>query len=45
MSTYEDDDPGIGDDETELDLSGFDSDDDDEPLGFDDDGGDLSDED
>jgi hypothetical protein len=36
MSTYEDDEPDFGDDETELDLSGFDSDDD-EPLSFDDD--------
>jgi hypothetical protein len=37
MSTYEDDDPDFGEDEGELDLSGFDSDDDDEPLSFDDD--------
>jgi hypothetical protein len=45
MSTYEDDDPDFGEDDGELDLSGFDSvDDDDEPIGLDDDG-DLSDED
>ena len=36
MSTYEDDEPDFGGDDGELDLSGFDSDDD-EPLGFDDD--------
>ena len=37
MSTFEDDDPDFGEDETELDLSGFDSDD--EPLSLDDDFG------
>jgi hypothetical protein len=37
MSTYEDDDPDLGEEDgPELDLSGFDSDDD-EPLSFDDD--------
>jgi hypothetical protein len=36
MSTYEDDEPDFGEDEGELDLSGFDSDDD-EPLSLDDD--------
>ena len=35
MSTYEDDEPDFGEDDGELDLSGFDSDDD-EPLGLDD---------
>lgn len=34
MSTYEDDEPDFGEDEGELDLSGFDSDDD-EPLSLD----------
>jgi hypothetical protein len=41
MSTYEDDDPDLAEDDGELDLSGFDSDDD-EPLSLDDD---LADED
>jgi hypothetical protein len=41
MSTYEDDDPDFGEDDGELDLSGFDSPDD-EPLSLDDD---LSEED
>jgi len=36
MSTFEDDDTDFAEDETELDLSGFDSDDD-EPLSLDDD--------
>jgi hypothetical protein len=36
MSTYEDDEPDFGEDDGELDLSGFDSDDD-EPLSLDDD--------
>jgi hypothetical protein len=34
MSTYEDDGPGLGEDDTELDFGGFD---DDEPLSLDDD--------
>ncbi len=37
MSTYEDDEPDFGEDDGELDLSGFDGGDDDEPLSFDDD--------
>ncbi len=35
MSLYEDDGPAVGEDDTELDLSGLD---DDEPLHLDDDG-------
>ncbi len=39
MSTYEeDDDFDFGEDDTELDLSGFDDPDDDGPLSFDDEG-------
>ena len=36
MSTFEEDEPTLGEDDAELDLSGFDSDDD-EPLSLDDD--------
>jgi hypothetical protein len=42
MSTYEDDGPDFGEDDTELDVSGLD---DDEPLSLDDEDDDFSEED